>query len=61
MCNRLDVPLERIENVTKNLFGPGLRAFRKGQIDSWRDEIPAPIIKDVEHELKDILDTWGYR
>jgi hypothetical protein len=61
ICNRLDVPLERIENVTKNLFGPGLRAFRKGQIDSWRDEIPAPIIKDVEHELKDILDTWGYR
>ena len=61
ICKRLDVPLERIENVTTKLFGPGRRAFRKGQINSWQDEIPTPIIKDVEHELKDILDAWGYR
>lgn len=60
ICKRLDIPLERIENVTKNLFGPGRRAFRKGQINSWQDEIPPTIIKDVEHELKDILNTWGY-
>lgn len=56
----LNIPFERIDEVADNLYGPGRHTFRKGQIDSWRDDLPPEFISKMNEELKPILETWGY-
>jgi len=56
----LDRPADKRESVRDGLYGPGRHTFRKGQIDSWRDEIPPAVLNRVSEELADILDDWGY-
>ncbi len=60
LCQHVGVSERRIEYVKNNLWGPGKYTFRKGKIDSWRDEIPQDLQAEISHELKDILVTWGY-
>ncbi|ATX79656.1 hypothetical protein Ga0123461_1237 [Mariprofundus aestuarium] len=60
LCQALELPQERAEIVAKQLFGPGRGTFRKGQVDSWREELPNEIINQTEQELTPILQRWGY-
>lgn len=60
ICKNLVIPANKIDKVSQELFGPGRHTFRKGHIDSWRDEIPPSIIQMVNAELNDILKAWGY-
>jgi len=60
LCRVLDFPAERIDTVLAQLFGPGRGTFRKGQIDSWKNELPVNLISEAEKELAPILHRWGY-
>lgn len=60
LSNVLNLPENKIEEVAENLFGPGRHTFRKGRIDSWKDEIPSSIMEQLPEELGYILDSWGY-
>ncbi len=60
ICHWIDAPESKIPEVADNLFGSGKGTFRKGQIDSWKTELPDNILSKVEDELGDILDKWGY-
>ena len=60
ICDWLNIPKEKINYVVDNLFGPGRHSFRKGSIDSWKDEIPKGIISLIENEMQDILKKWNY-
>ncbi len=51
----------KVPEVAANLFGAGRSTFRKGQVDSWRSELPADILAAADRELADILHQWGYR
>ena len=56
----LDIENPPIDKIREELFGPGRHTFRKGQIASWQDELPAPLHDRVDELLGDILDRWGY-
>ncbi len=60
LCNWLEIPESKSAGVADELFGPGRHTFRKGQIDSWRNELSDENIKTVEEKLGDILKRWGY-
>lgn len=62
ICSHIDAPLEKIDYVMNNLFGytPGRKTFREGKIDSWREEIPYSIQKEMKKRLQPILQKWGY-
>jgi hypothetical protein len=60
LCDWLEIPTPPIEQVTEELFGPGRHTFRKGQIASWKDELPKNLIKQVDEKLSDVLELWGY-
>jgi hypothetical protein len=61
LCRRLDVPQERVATVAGELFGPGRKTFRKGQVDSWKEEIPPEVQDRMDAELDEVLRSWGYR
>lgn len=60
LCNKLDIDKSGIDRVMAELHGPGRSTFRKGQIDSWKEEIPSELHKVINEELTDILSAWGY-
>jgi len=60
ICNFLNIKTSKIRKVKNELFGPGRHTFRKGKIDSWREEIPGDIIKTMNEKLRHILVRWGY-
>ncbi len=60
VCNAIGRPENQAIEVAENLFGPGRSTFRKGQIDSWRGEIPQAVILETERELASVLEWWGY-
>ena len=47
-------------DVSHNLFGPGRSTFRKGQVGTWREEIPYNIRSEINEDMNTILNTWGY-
>jgi len=57
---RFSIPEQKMEYVIKNLFGRGRHTFRKGRVDSWREEIPPSLMSNVNDELADILSDWRY-
>lgn len=61
LCKWIDVPLDRISFVSEKLFGPGKQTFRKGQVDSWQEEIPPAVLRMLDEHLGDVLLDWGYR
>ena len=60
LANRLELPLDSISQVAENLYGPGRHTFRKGKVDSWKEEIPAALQSEVARQIGDILEKWGY-
>lgn len=60
LASALDLPDDRITQVAEDLYGPGRCTFRKGKIDSWREEIPSDLLERISDELVDVLDKWEY-
>ncbi|WP_145999164.1 sulfotransferase domain-containing protein [Oceanicoccus sp. KOV_DT_Chl] len=60
LCKALEIPVNGIEGVIDELHGPGRVTFRKGQIDSWREEIPLSLQAEINQELAGILQAWNY-
>lgn len=61
IAGRLAIPEPDIQRVSEELYGPGRHTFRKGKVDTWKDEIPPALLPRLESELGDILEKWGYR
>lgn len=61
LAELLDIPESKITGVAKELYGPGRHTFRKGKIDSWKEEIPEPVLGRISNELGDVLKKWGYQ
>lgn len=61
LADILDMPKSKIPKVTEELFGPGRHTFRKGKVDSWKEDVPEQILENISSELKDILTIWGYQ
>ncbi len=61
LAESLDLPRDKIEGVADNLYGPGRHTFRRGQIDSWRTELPASFVSKMNEELEPVINQWGYR
>lgn len=60
LIDKLEVQQTLLDPTIRNLYGPGRHTFRKGQIDSWRDEIPKDLIDNINAELEEVLLKWGY-
>lgn len=60
LAESLRIPGPPIDRVVEELFGPGRHTFRKGQVASWQEELPAETLRAVEREVGDILERWGY-
>jgi len=56
----LEINNPNFAKVSEDLFGPGRATFRKGMVDSWKEEMPKSVIPDVVQEMSIILDSWGY-
>jgi len=56
----LDLPRKHIPKIAQKLYGPGRHTFRKGKIDSWKEDIPAELAGPISIEMADILESWGY-
>lgn len=56
---RLEIPRDRAPKVVDELFG-GSRTFRKGSVDSWRQEIPESVQARFDATIGDVLQAWGY-
>lgn len=50
---------EILANIQDGLFGSS-KTFRKGEIDSWKNEIPSNIIEHINADLNIILKLWDY-
>ena len=59
-CQALELPEDSADIVSEQLFGQGRGTFRRGQIDSWREELPQELICEAERELAPVLQQWGY-
>ncbi len=55
----VDVNEEKVNSIIENLFGD-TRTFRKGTIDSWREEIPKELQEEMNLKLGKILVEWNY-
>lgn len=60
IADALNINRESIPHVAESLYGPGRHTFRKGKIDSWKEEIPSSILDRISSEMSIILDKWGY-
>lgn len=60
----LDAGLDEIEAVVKKNTGKSQTVssndFRKGQVDSYKEELSRQDIARIEQELADILEVYGY-
>lgn len=50
---------QELSFITQNLFG-GTHTFRKGRIDSWRDELTPALLKKIDSSLGPFIEKWGY-
>lgn len=60
LAETLGIKNPPIDTVMEELFGPGRHTFRKGQVASWQEEIPATLLPDVDRCVGDIVERWGY-
>jgi len=61
VCSHIGIPPDLIPRIKKELFGPGRPTFRKGQTDSWKEEVPIGLQERMNLELKYLLERWGYK
>jgi hypothetical protein len=47
------------QDIIDSIYG-GTHTFRKGRVDSWREEIPEPLQEDTRKKLKKFIVDWGY-
>ena len=57
----INFPSSNLNDISDNLFGPGRSTFRKGNIDSWKEEIPFRIQKHINSDMNFLLKQWGYK
>ena len=60
LAELLDLPRSKIDQVANQLHGPGRTTFRKGKVDSWKEEIPTHLLDEVNDKLDSMLRKWGY-
>lgn len=60
LFDHLSFPHGKVGDVVKNLFGEGRHTFRQGRIESWKEEIPSALFADINYELGDVIERWGY-
>ena len=60
LSEALNIPRENISQVAENLYGPGRHTFRKGRVDSWKEEISDSLLERISVEMSAVLDLWGY-
>ena len=60
LADALNLSRKMIPQVAENLYGPGRHTFRKGRVDSWREEIPTSVLDRISIEMSSVLDKWGY-
>lgn len=46
--------------VTARIFSPNSATFRTGQIDSWRQELPAELADEIYERCGTHMEKWGY-
>jgi len=56
VCNDMTDP----EAVADQIFGTEAPTFRKGQIDSWREEMSPEVYEVFLRECGEVLKMWGY-
>lgn len=61
IANFVRADISRTEFVSENFFGPGRKTFRKGNIESWRDEMPFEVVMEATKEFRSILIKWDYQ
>ena len=49
-----------VDVVARDLFGPGKATFRKGTVDSWREELSKDSCSAIEGELSEFFVRFGY-
>lgn len=49
-----------VESIADNLFDTKAETFRKGRIDSWREEMSPEILTLFMQECGEVLQMWGY-
>lgn len=54
------IDYEVLSDRVINLFGPGRHTFRKGKIDSWKEDIPQLLMREVNENLSPVLEKMGY-
>jgi len=61
ICTHLNIKYnnEILANIQDRLFGSS-KTFRKGEIDSWKNEIPSKITEYINADLNIILKLWDY-
>ncbi|MFT5672228.1 MAG: hypothetical protein ACI9JT_000857 [Polaribacter sp.] len=60
IANFIKADLSKTKFVSENFFGPGRKTFRRGNIESWRDEMPFEVVMEATNEFKSILSSWDY-
>jgi len=60
ICKHINADIDNIDTIQENLFGDKSIGFRKGKIDSWKEEIPSTIQEEANEVLKPILKMWNY-
>lgn len=48
------------EDVAENIFGRNNNTFRSGQIDAWKEEVPAAVTDILNEKTRSIRESWGY-
>jgi hypothetical protein len=56
----VDMSKTSVESIADRLFDTNADTFRKGRIDSWREEMSPEIQKVFVRECGEILQMWGY-
>ena len=58
--SRIDKTEDEVRAIARELYGPGKRTFRKGQIgEAWNEMTPAQLVR-MDEMLGDIYAQWGY-
>ena len=59
IIQHIDADLSKLNYVKDNLFG-FRRTFNKGQVGSWKTEIPSEVQSVIKNELSDLIQDLGY-
>jgi len=52
--------LESATPVAERLFSEKVITFRAGTIDSWREDLPVDLVREIEDRCADAMDLLGF-